>query len=182
MSMSDEKHAAQFEALKKLVDDMIDLGIVPGEIVMSVLETLHKAGAVGGPDAAATDTAFSIMGRLQNLNEIASDPTNREDPAVDRIRQVVQRLIATPKQAGPVDPQGAAMTCQVLLKSGYQAQGALSTTAEGTLRLLMPAGSQNGPVLAEHFFDYSDVEAVIVVHDMPKDKKEGSRIIVPGMS
>lgn len=176
MSDAVEKRMYHF---KEEVNDLVDLGIAPGEIMMAVLETLHGAGAVSGPDNAATDTAFSVIGRMKNLHEVLSDPTHREDPAVARIRSLVQRLINSPKQQGPVDPQAKAMSCQVLLKSGYQAQGALSTTDEGTLRLLMPAGSPNGPVLAEHFFDYSEVEAVIVVHDVPQEKKPESRIIIP---
>lgn len=91
-----------------------------------------------------------------------------------------------------------ALECQVVLKSGYQMQGILSHTGErmnpelsfvheavletGVLRMAVPA-LQPDPqyprnealakkIVAEHYFDYDDVECVILIHQVaPDDKK-----------
>ena len=97
----------------------------------------------------------------------------------DPLSIVIDRLISEGKQVGPRDPQSKALACQVIFKSGYRAQGALSSTPEGTLRLLAPGlaeGSDGKPqsVLAEHFFDCASVESVVVLHSTE------SQIVGPG--
>jgi len=99
-----------------------------------------------------------------------------------RMRQVIDRLFAeAPKLdgGGKADPaQAPAIEVHILLRSGapIQFSGVLSTTPEGTLRLMTPTKNGDGkPCMIEQFLDYADVTSVAVVRDVKMT--EGSRII-----
>jgi len=96
------------------------------------------------------------------------------------LEQTLNRLIDQGKQSGPVDPQAKGLECQVVFRSGVRSNGVLSRTSEGTYRFLVPGRTQDPDgktidILAEHFFDSSALDSVIVLHAV-----EPSRIVLPG--
>ncbi len=101
-----------------------------------------------------------------------------EDPATIRMREVISRLFnEAPKLEGAAD-QAPALEVHILLRSGapIQFSGILSTTPEGSLRLMTPTKDGNGKMcMIEQFFDYSDVTSVALVREAKAT--EGSRII-----
>lgn len=126
-------------------------------------------------------------GTSQAWTGFTNPPASSEPASVTRMRILITRLLAEAPAMLENMPgfiqddakQKPAITCQVVLKSGFQAQGALSTTPEGTLRMASPAKStQHGPpdMLVENFFDYADVEAII----LPRKVEVASRIVGRG--
>jgi hypothetical protein len=76
-------------------------------------------------------------------------------------------------EGAPVEDAGA-IEAQIILRSGYQAVGALGKDMSGLLKFMVigkPRGG-DGVIAAEHFFDYDDLEAVVVLRAMvaPDDK------------
>ncbi len=100
-----------------------------------------------------------------------------------RMRNVIARLFAenSPEAvdgAGKADEfQAQAMEVHILLRGApMQFSGVLSTTPEGTLKLLTPVEvSGKAPVMIEQFFDYADVTSVAIVREVKATV--GSRII-----
>lgn len=111
-----------------------------------------------------------------------------------RMRAVIDRLFAdapkleNPATGKPVDDQAPAVEVHLVLKTGQQLQGVLSTTPEGTLRLATPNQRVDprtkqpvgAPVLIETFFDYEQVSAVAVVREIAIEAGPASPIITPG--
>lgn len=94
------------------------------------------------------------------------------------IQLLVARLLAespTPLTDAAGDPlpipgQAPALECMVMFHSGQVLRGALSTTPEGTLRLLSPGNEAGRPVLVEQFVPYSAVASVAVVREMKTER------------
>lgn len=84
----------------------------------------------------------------------------------DRMLALINRLLEeAPKMEGASPDDPGAFEAQIILRSGYQAVGALSKHKSGLLRFLVmgkPRGSDQ-VIAAEHFFDYEDLEAVVVI-------------------
>lgn len=94
------------------------------------------------------------------------------------MKQLIGRLFEeAPKMT---DASGKAMPGQspampdviLTLKCGQQLSGALSTTPEGTLRMMTPNEIQtqhgNKKVMVEQFFDYADVAMIAVLREHPQ--------------
>lgn len=84
-----------------------------------------------------------------------------------RMRMLVTRLLeAAPKMEGAAPDDPGAFEAQIILRSGYTAVGALSIDAEHDMLKFMAMGKPRGSdqvIAAEHFFDYEDVEAIVVI-------------------
>lgn len=71
----------------------------------------------------------------------------------------------------PLPDQTPALDCVVFLSgSPHPFRGALSTTPEGTLRLLGPGNDGQGPVLVEQFFPYASVVALGVMRKLTAER------------
>lgn len=145
-------------ALKAAINTLASEGVNPGAIMGSVMAAL-------GPEASGMDP---VDQHFAAETQAVLDHMNHKP-----MHQVIARLLAerSPEVVTPAGvpqdamPQTPAMQCQIFLRSGYKAEGVLSTTPEGTLRFLsMGKTTQHGPpdVLIEHFFDYGDVESVVI--------------------
>ncbi len=161
---------------------------------------------VTASDLAEKNAAVDIIGAGRRALEAADEASNRmtaEQAATfgeleaskftgRTMSGLINRLLATaPKfEPGPgfpaaQVPQTPALQCQIRLNSGLEGGGVLSTTPEGTLRFLMPValpvpGKRDArkDVLAELFFAYEDVEAIVLIHDIaPPTSSSG--IILP---
>lgn len=109
----------------------------------------------------------------------------------EAMRYVIARLFAeapklTDEDGSPRADQAPALECHVVLTSGQQMQGALSTTPEGTLRMMTPNQQIDPrtrqpmglPVMVESFFDYDQVSCIAVVRPVTVDgAKKDSPII-----
>lgn len=84
-----------------------------------------------------------------------------------RMKAVIDRLLA---EAPRLDGDTPALECHIILRGAGAIHGALSTTPEGTLRMLSPthvpdpAGRQGAmkTILAEQFFCYGDVVSLAI--------------------
>lgn len=99
------------------------------------------------------------------------------------LERVIKRLFAeAPRLEGRPD-QSPALDCFIVLKCGSQIGGALSTTPEGTLRMLAPnqrpveRGRQAELVMVEHFFEWDQVADIAVVRQVTAHAEESPRII-----
>lgn len=123
----------------------------------------------------------------------------------DRMIAIVDDLFATdsPKAVGPGPQPEPAIDCQILLRNGYQAQGVLARGIQRTIQLPNEAplyintlkfaavafvphpdhpNNRNlaTKIIAEHYFDYEDLMAVIVMRKVdPKaaEREAGPRIV-----
>ena len=97
-----------------------------------------------------------------------------ESPATIRMRKCIQRAFDESQKFR--DSDTPAIDAIVVLR-GLQTpvRGALSTTPEGLLKLLAPAGPHAPDVLLEHFFDYADVVAFVMMRTAKP--AERSRIV-----
>lgn len=80
---------------------------------------------------------------------------------------LIDRLLkeAPKMEDAPADDPGA-IDCQIMLRNGWRARGALGKTPEGLLKFLVIGQEAQAPhrvIAAEHLFDYSDVECIVVV-------------------
>ena len=64
-----------------------------------------------------------------------------------------------------------ALDCQLMMRSGYTAVGILTDTQEGALRLICLANANDSPIIADHYFSYDDVMAVVLARDIPKPER-----------
>lgn len=107
-------------------------------------------------------------------------------PETVRMKKVIERMFGqapkmTDASGKDIEGQAPALECHVTLKAGVQAQGALSTTPEGGLRLLSPnqipqeRGQPPKFVMIEHFFDYDQVADIAVIREVKAS--EPSRIV-----
>ncbi len=87
------------------------------------------------------------------------------DPAM---RSLIARLFREgPKMtdaSGKEDAsQAPALACMIVLRASVPPfEGILSTTPEGTLRLMSTITVQSKPVLVEQFFTYEDVVSIVL--------------------
>lgn len=90
---------------------------------------------------------------------------------IDRLLRESRDAMTAAAVPHPLMPHGALngfLECQLVLKGGYAVAGVLTTTAEGTLRMLAPAQKSNGDTLmADHYFDYDDVLTIVIGRDLP---------------
>jgi hypothetical protein len=134
------------------------------------------------PDAVIDPQLLNLATCFLGLD--AGLPRLTENGHVRRMKDVIGRLFGeAPKMTNPdgsVDAsQAPAMDVHILLRGApMQFSGILSTTPEGTLKLLTPVPAQgaNKPCMIEQFFDYSDVASVALVREV-KASAVGSRII-----
>ena len=92
------------------------------------------------------------------------------------MERVIGRLFAEAPKLEDASGKAAARQAlalpqaMVVLKCGMSLQGAMSTTPEGTLRVMTPSkdGDTARPIMVEQFFDYSDVSMIAVPREMPK--------------
>jgi len=96
------------------------------------------------------------------------------------LARLIARLFA---EAPVIDGTSAALQCHVLLRGAMQPiYGALSTTPEGTLRMMTPSKVQHHgeqeprDIFLEQFFDVSDVVSLMVEREV---KLERSLIVTP---
>lgn len=138
-------------------------------------EWIHEHGA-GMPEMG--DVLSSLGDAARSM---ASNP-NLHRP---KMEVLIERLFAeAPKLEGsdgkPVEGQAPALQCHIMLRPGHTLQGALSITKEGMLRMLTPTEipdpqtRRTKTVLAEQFFDYDDVVAIVLERDVKMST--GSRI------
>jgi hypothetical protein len=178
------------ETLSQTVDDLIDAGIAPRTILDVIAKTCTAAGArVKVKYAAKSDDLMTSvsegldLGVDAMLDALARYDAQREVTDQDPMERVVDRLLKTRSPAGRASTDPPAMECQVFMRSGYKAQGVLSTTPEGALRM-MSQGRTEGtstrvmPVMIEHFFGYADIESVVILH-ATEDLMAAPRIIQP---
>lgn len=134
------------------------------------------------PDDSEMDSEYSVK-------EVLTDKFHEVDGDVHamRMRRTIARLFdGAPKMIGPdgtPDPtQAPALDCMIVLRGSIPPlAGVLSTTPEGGLRLASPteiedpeapaplhprAPKATKKVIAEQFFDYSDVVAIVVQRDV----------------
>ena len=150
----------------------------------------RKAEAKGGSDGIMAAAAGMIERAVRPRGFPVTAGENADEAAVDddvhytfsgtRIKQVLKRLFdEAPKMTdgagNPIAGQAPALQCNLLLKSGGQITGALSTTPEGTLRMLCPNDRGGKPVMIEHFFDYEEVADVAIIREV--NSGSGSGII-----
>lgn len=107
------------------------------------------------------------------------------DYAVNRMKATIDRLL---KEAPKLDdagdtipangkrraPQAPAVEAHVVLRSGQQIHGALSTCVDGVgLRMLAMNKTPAGTVVAvESFFDYAEVSCISVLRPVTSDAPE----------
>lgn len=108
-----------------------------------------------------------------------------DDARTARTRAVITRLFAenSPQvdKPGAGEPDRPAMDVHVLLRGApMQFSGILSTTPEGTLKLMTPVPGKAGdaPVMIEQFFDYADVASIALVREVKTSM--GSSLWTPG--
>lgn len=177
--------AALLEQLRATVERLIGIGASPDEVVTTVSTVFDGIGH--NPISAALTRMHNAESTIARLD---IDNTGRK-----KMHEVIDRLLAAapklePGPGQPPDPQTPAMQAQVVLRNGYQVMGALSTTPEGALRLLTVAQGQDPSnptarpvaITAEHFFDYDDVVAVILVAKLEQSsiRPVGGGLILPG--
>lgn len=83
-----------------------------------------------------------------------------------RMRRMIDRLFAEAPRLAGADSQAPALECSIVLRAGASMMGALSTTPEGTLRLLSPNEMKGKQVMVEHFFDYGEVADIAIIRDV----------------
>lgn len=109
-------------------------------------------------------------------------PLTKEAPRKIKMIALIDRLLRdAPKMEGAAPDDAGALECQIMLKNGYRAVGALAMTPDGLLRFMVigqEQGGNNRVVAVEHFFDYEDLECLAV----PRGAVEHPAIsrIVPG--
>lgn len=172
-------------------------GTIRGGNWPGVLETLvpliMKFKFIGGNSSSSAAPSAYVPRQLTPEEQEAFAAQDEENmrrmhnPEGVRIKQLVGRLFASaPKMTDasgkPVEGQAPALECFVTLKAGVQANGALSITPEGGLRLLapneIPSGQRGVPgkmVMIEHFFDYDQVADIAIVREVKAS--EPSRIV-----
>lgn len=101
-----------------------------------------------------------------------------------RMKAVIQRLFADAPKLTTADgaertDQATAIECHVVLKAGQSMAGALSITAEGTLRLLSPNVIGKPPnermIMVEHFFDFDQLADIAIVREMTAETAEADK-------
>ena len=99
------------------------------------------------------------------MNEHEQNIADNQERDV-KMKKLIRRLFAeAPRMEDAPHNQAPAVECQIVLKSGYSCIGALSTTPEGLLRFMAIArdpSDQKKVIAAEHFFDYEDLQTIIV--------------------
>ena len=103
----------------------------------------------------------------------------------DRMYKTLERLFAeAPKledgSGKPVPGQAPALQCVIILRSGGNTEGVLSTTAEGALRMMsplpyVPGQGARSTAMMEQFFDYEDVMVVAIKREV--QAAPGSRLV-----
>jgi hypothetical protein len=94
-------------------------------------------------------------------------------PAPSPMKRLIARLLSEAPALGADGKasQTPAMDCVVLLAGSGQAfRGSLSTTPEGTLRLLGPGHDGHKQVLVEQFFSYASVVSLGVMREMQVER------------
>jgi hypothetical protein len=105
--------------------------------------------------------------------------TNKMKLLIDRLLREAPKM-----EDAPADDPGA-FQCQILLRSGYRAVGALARTPEGLLKFMVIAQENGGArrvVAAEHVFDYSDVECIVVTRAIVSDGEADKPRIFTGQT
>jgi hypothetical protein len=173
-------------------DKIAELARGQGHLVPMALELLKVYATGTDPRAAIFKYLPEIIAKNPSMGSammgfgtgsaMAAGPTGapsqvhdeEDNPDTVRMRKVITRLFAentppTVDGAGkPDETQAPAMDVHILLRSAsIQFSGILSTTPEGTLKLLTPVAQQGQPpVMIEQFFDYADVVSVALVREV----------------
>lgn len=108
--------------------------------------------------------------------------SNRMKAVIDRLFKEAPKL--TDDSGKERADQSPAVDCHVVLKSGQQIQGALSTTTEGVYRMLA-ANEQVDPktrkvtglVMVESFFDVEQISCIAVVRPVTLSESQPSSLI-----
>lgn len=162
---------------------------------MSDLEYTFRAGyragwltSGEGKNAESSRLAFSEADwkREQDANwleflEFLDRPGSKVKLNVPPMKRLIERLLAEAPPLGavgtPAPGQTPAIECIVLLSGAAQAmRGSLSTTPEGTLRMMSVGNEGNRPVLVEQFFTYEAVLSIALIRAVDGDSR---RILVP---
>lgn len=88
---------------------------------------------------------------------------------VDAMKALLHRLFSEAPKLDVVEGQAPALHCHVTLTTGAMMTGVLSTTQEGTLRMLADSpvyDEHQRPVLVEHFFPFESLACVSVRRDV----------------
>jgi hypothetical protein len=81
-----------------------------------------------------------------------------------RMRNTIDRLLKEATQTVDDPPERVIPECQIILRSGFKGIGVLRKTPEGMLSFMATAQASRERVLTvEHFFDYDDLETIILI-------------------
>lgn len=100
----------------------------------------------------------------------------------DKMVKLVDRLLSeAPRMEGASADDAGAVECQILLRNGYRAVGALAKTPEGLLKFgavaredpqaALQEGRQPRVMMTTHYFDYDDLEAIVIPQPMVEESK-----------
>ncbi len=111
------------------------------------------------------DGSMNYVGQFAPL---PSRPALQPKTHRDRMRALVTKLLAeAPKLEDAAPDDIGAIDCQIILKGGYQARGALKPSDDGEMLRFLTIGKVNTErgvkvVSMEHHFDFDDLMAVII--------------------
>jgi len=126
------------------------------------------------PDQERIDRIWAALRALQPPEPPIDMPWPPIKKTIDRLLAEAPVLTNATGQAVP--GQAPAIECMVMFGGGVPpVRGALSKTPEGNLRMLSPGMDGDRQMLAELFFDYSAVTAIVLTRATSAD----TRIFVP---
>jgi len=102
-------------------------------------------------------------GMLEMVEQAKADPYHKSGP----MKRLLMRMFKEAATVASTDTP--ALECQAVVRHMGPLTGSLSTTPEGTLRMLVPThpeGPKGPTVLAECFFDYDDLVSVVMQRDV----------------